>query len=475
MAKYYPVGGKTYVLASSIGSTDTTIQLSSFLEPVTGTPLTMALMNSDVVFGTLGPKTASSEFISFTGVTQNSDGTATLTGVTRGLGKIYPFTTSSSYKVAHSGQSLFILSDAPQVFNKYAALINDQTFTGDNTFSLHSPTIPTEAASETNRAASIAYVNAIAIAGAADASTTVKGIVEEATQAENDARTTAGGTAARLFINPGTLRATKYSDYVASDTGSANAYAIAPTPAITAYAAGQVFIFKAANANTTASTLNVSALGVISIKKLASTTLVANDILANQIIVVVYDGTNMVMVNPVGRDFVDLTNNQTVGGVKTFSGSASQFTALPQSSAVPGTGNDLVNKTYVDGLGYLSFKDGATTKAVDDASTTQTIAHGLGRIPKFIEIEALGFATNGGALNEAFFARSVYNGTTQSSQSYYTVAAPATDFRLGDLTSSTASKYQVGVITADATNISIAWTRTSTPSGTFQLLWKAFG
>ena len=49
--------------------------------------------------------------------------------------------------------------------------------------------------------------------------------------------------------------------YVASDTGSANNYAIAPAPAIAAYAAGQPFWFIVANANTGASVLNVSALG----------------------------------------------------------------------------------------------------------------------------------------------------------------------------------------------------------------------
>jgi len=38
-----------------------------------------------------------------------------------------------------------------------------------------------------------------------DASTTVKGIVEEATLAEIDANTAAGGTSARLFVNPSTL------------------------------------------------------------------------------------------------------------------------------------------------------------------------------------------------------------------------------------------------------------------------------
>lgn len=50
-----------------------------------------------------------------------------------------------------------------------------------------------------NQLATKAYVDGVAIAGASDASTTVKGIVEEATDAELQAGTGAGGTSARLF------------------------------------------------------------------------------------------------------------------------------------------------------------------------------------------------------------------------------------------------------------------------------------
>jgi len=133
--KYNPVGGKTYILSASIGSTDTTILLQSFLEPVTNTPLTMANMETDIAYATIAPKTGSSEFISFTGVTQNSDGTALLTGVTRGLSKKYPFTSSVAYKLPHSGTATLILSDAPQVFAQYANKTADETITGLWTFS----------------------------------------------------------------------------------------------------------------------------------------------------------------------------------------------------------------------------------------------------------------------------------------------------------------------------------------------------
>jgi hypothetical protein len=133
---YYPAGGKTYTLGASISSTATSITLSSFTLPVSGTLVTMAVLNTDIAYGTLDPKTSSSEFISFTGITQNANGTATLTGVTRGLNKVHPFTTNTAYRLPHSGQSVFILSDAPQVFNEYAVLRNANVFSGIQEFTL---------------------------------------------------------------------------------------------------------------------------------------------------------------------------------------------------------------------------------------------------------------------------------------------------------------------------------------------------
>ena len=82
------------------------------------------------------------------------------------------------------------------------------------------------------------------------------------------------------------------------DAGSTDAYAITLSPALTAYAAGLQIIFKAATANTGAASLNVNGLGAKTIVKAVSTTLSDNDILANMLCVVVYDGTNFVLMNP---------------------------------------------------------------------------------------------------------------------------------------------------------------------------------
>ncbi len=77
----------------------------------------------------------------------------------------------------------------------------------------------------------------------------------------------------------------------AADTGSANAYAVTLSPAPT-IVAGSLVVFKAANANTGASTLAVNGGAATAIKKQGSTALASGDIAAGQIVTVVYDGTN---------------------------------------------------------------------------------------------------------------------------------------------------------------------------------------
>lgn len=83
------------------------------------------------------------------------------------------------------------------------------------------------------------------------------------------------------------------------DTGSANAYVVAaPNPPIPVLSPGIGVSFIALASNTGASTLNVSAIGAKSILHADGTALVANDILAGQMVVVEYDGTNFQLINP---------------------------------------------------------------------------------------------------------------------------------------------------------------------------------
>jgi len=75
-----------------------------------------------------------------------------------------------------------------------------------------------------------------------------------------------------------------------TSAGSSNAYTISLTPAITAYANGQQFAFKADKTNSGAATLNVNAVGAVAIRKTDGVADVeAGDILNGQIVHVTYD------------------------------------------------------------------------------------------------------------------------------------------------------------------------------------------
>jgi len=84
------------------------------------------------------------------------------------------------------------------------------------------------------------------------------------------------------------------------------------SPAITAYAAGQMFWFVAASANTGATTININSLGAKSITKNGTAALVANDIKSGQTVVIVYDGTQFQLT---GSSLIGITPTTTTGVV----------------------------------------------------------------------------------------------------------------------------------------------------------------
>ena len=135
-------------------------------------------------------------------------------------------------------------------------------------------------------------------------STTVAGKFEEATQAELNAGTLVGGTGADLVVTPPIVNTLiqNRTDTYATSTGSANAFVLTLTPAVTSLVAGQEFEFKANFTPTGACTLNVNGLGAKNIFKLDGATAIAQgDIVTNQAVKVKYDGTQFQMLNPVAN------------------------------------------------------------------------------------------------------------------------------------------------------------------------------
>jgi hypothetical protein len=92
----------------------------------------------------------------------------------------------------------------------------------------------------------------------------------------------------------------------AADSGGSDAYAITLSPAPTAYATGQVLLFKANTINTGAATLNVNGLGAKTIVKNFNQTLADGDIQAGQFVAVQYDGTDLQMLSQLGNSVINI-------------------------------------------------------------------------------------------------------------------------------------------------------------------------
>ncbi len=282
----------------------TSVILTS-LTQIDGTVLTMADFGA-IGYGTIEPGNSTlEEQISFTGITQNANGTATLTGVKTVL-TVSPYTETSGLAQTHAGNTTFVISNTAGFYNQLLAKADDATITGKYTFpngantpvlggSYVAPTLDTQVASKK-------YVDDVSIVGAADATTSTQGLVQLPTQAEVDAGTATGSTGASLTPTPALLRSKLLNDYVA-DTGAANAYVITPGIAIVAYVTGQRFTFKVKTTNTGASTLAVSGLSATQIIRNdgASTALGSGDLVAGQIVEVEETANGFALLTPVAN------------------------------------------------------------------------------------------------------------------------------------------------------------------------------
>lgn len=286
--------------------------------------------------------------------------------------------------------------------------------------------------STANQFATKAYADSLAIAGAGNADTTTQGLVQIAVQSEVDAGTATGSSGASLVATPALVRGKLINDYAVDSSGT-DAYEITITPAITSYTAGQRFSFKAGTANTGACTLNVSGLGAKTIKKDVSSDLATGDILANQIVEVEYDGTNMQLLSKTPQGSVSLTSQVT--GV------------LPVANG--GTG-----------LATLNYNSVVQAGAV---SSTTVIAHGLGKTPAHIRIHC--YSTVGSGTMGSINSVGTYNGTsnkclfnTQTTGGSGQIIGAFDSSNIIYLEVGSGATYTKGVATMDATNVTITWT-----------------
>ena len=212
------VGGEVYFLGGSgVTATQTTVDLTKFgyTQP-NGVyyEFEMANFGGALGCGTLEPGiNGKQEFVSFTGITQNANNTAQLTGITRGLQRFPDYTSSTTLRTAHAGGTKFVISNSPPCFYEtYANRQASTTIESRWTFT----TVPesTRAATTSNQLATKSYVDNTNNVGAATSTESTGGIVELATRTEQ--ASTTGAVTDALVLQARNATSTPGADITAT-------------------------------------------------------------------------------------------------------------------------------------------------------------------------------------------------------------------------------------------------------------------
>jgi len=173
------------------------------------------------------------------------------------------------------------------------------------------------------------------------------------------------GTAATDAANLGQVQSTaaKLITVTGTDTITGSM-----SPALTAYAAGQLFYFVSAGANTGPVTINIDSLGAKSITRDGSTALAAGDINSGEVVVVIYDGTRFQMINAANS-----FGNTTINGTLTVTGNTGLQANVSITSALSVGGT--FNVTGAAALGStLSVTGKSDLPTVSTASMNAAVA-----------------------------------------------------------------------------------------------------
>ena len=187
----------------------------------------------------------------------------------------------------------------------------------------------------------------------------------------------------------------------ATDTGTATGHVLAPSTALVGYTPMLCLLYRANITNTGALTVNVSGLGVRSIKTMAGADPTAGDIVAGYPMLLMYDGTNFVTLG--GSEFLSKTGNQKLTGDFTVDGNETV------------TGNELIGGTLgVTGLTTLNAAVGLTRTAGDNTVNLATTAFAMNMLsPTFSGIPISTTASTGTSTTQiatcAFVTATAFN------------------------------------------------------------------
>lgn len=166
--------------------------------------------------------------------------------------------------------------------------------------------------------------------------------------------------------------------YGGVDTGIANAYVLTFTASFSAYADGIVIYWIPSHSNTGASTINVNGLGVVSITNQDGSALKINQLIANQVVGILYKGGKFILLNVSATSLSPTINTQNATYTFALSdannvvmhtdASAYTWTIPPTSSAAfsIGTSIEIVNQgtgtiTVSPGVGVTFYPFGGGT------------------------------------------------------------------------------------------------------------------
>lgn len=196
-------------LKTDVLSTDSTFKLRDIVWYTGSDGVDVNLSASDfgsdnVGYGVFEPKTAREEWFTFSSANMATAVAGGLTITARGLIRTAPYTTEAAARKHNheSGSIVLLYTNSPAFYDTFINKGNDETITGKFTFptGANAPVSGTVYAAPTDdlEFATKKYADDLAIAGSPDGSTTVKGLFEEATVAEQGTATATGATGARL-------------------------------------------------------------------------------------------------------------------------------------------------------------------------------------------------------------------------------------------------------------------------------------
>lgn len=287
-----------------------------------------------------------------------------------------------------------------------------------------------------------------------------------------------------LSVSHVDLTAADYQDNTvtyATAGGTADVLTLTLSPAPAAYAAGQVFAFKAASTNTGAATINVNSLGAKNIYR-DGAALSAGDITSGRVYLAAYNGTEFDLITPgSASSLAGVTSSSTTVlgyGAKTGStggailigssaGASLTATALTDIIAIgdnvlpsvtdPGTNNIIIgadagaslgtgdsatviigdsadssvsNAVAIGGSASVTASGGVAVGQGASAAGTDAIAIGRGASAAHANAICLGQGATSGGTGEFVLSNMATAGTAGSLSTYWTVSINGTDYKI---------------------------------------------